>query len=143
MANSNFPPQLVIAYQQAEYHVFDNNNSAFILKVGQFSQPLTKLYEMFDCDNATFITAFNPNSRPLTIAQNQQRQQLLIQDISNAACHFIHGAGRDPEGQWPAESSLLALGLDYSSSILLAEKFQQNAFLWCENNAIPELVWLI
>jgi hypothetical protein len=50
--------------------------------------------------------------------------------------------GFDPSGNWPAEKSFLALGLDLEVSRALGAEFQQNAVLWANADAIPRLILL-
>ena len=55
---------------------------------------------------------------------------------------LIEGIGIDPSGEWPAEKSFLALGLDLETSRALGREFGQNAIVWAGADAIPRLILL-
>ena len=47
---------------------------------------------------------------------------------------------KDRSGNWDGEPSHFVLGIEYANAYQLAEKFKQNAFLWCGADAIPKLI---
>ena len=57
-----------------------------------------------------FITAWNPGSRRLSRAENERRQKALVRELSGTY-RLYPGAGVGAEGAWPAELSVLALGI--------------------------------
>jgi hypothetical protein len=56
--------------------------------------------------------------------------------------HVIDGDGADPSGQWPAERSYLAFGIDADAARELGRRFQQDAVIWIGKDAIPQLLLL-
>ncbi len=93
-----------------------------------------------NCESAIYLTAWNPFSQTLNEAQNRLRQIDLEKDISDLRLSYLRGYGKGDIGTWPAEPSILILGLSLESGKLLAQKYEQNAFLWCDKNAVPELI---
>jgi hypothetical protein len=55
---------------------------------------------------------------------------------------FLPGLGKDPDGIWPPEISILILGLSLEAGKTLAQKYRQNAFVWCSRDRVPELILL-
>jgi len=54
----------------------------------------------------------------------------------------MEGVGKDATGQWPAERSVLALGLDLETSKEIGRHFEQNAIVWSSSDAVPALILL-
>ena len=55
---------------------------------------------------------------------------------------WLEGLGQHPSNQWPGEPSVLILGLSLAAAKVLAEDFEQNAFVWSGAGAMPQLVLL-
>jgi hypothetical protein len=53
---------------------------------------------------------------------------------------FVDGIGQHPSNKWPGEPSVLILNLDLESTKVLAAKYEQHAFVWTGETAVPELV---
>ncbi len=59
----NRPPissETISAYKNINYRVFAP--VPFVLKIGQSSEPLRRLYNEHNCASSAFITAYNPYS---------------------------------------------------------------------------------
>jgi len=54
----------------------------------------------------------------------------------------IPGVGRDPRGEWPAEPSVLVLGISRREAEILGRSYEQNAVVFVERGGAPELVLL-
>lgn len=54
----------------------------------------------------------------------------------------LPGFGQGADGDWTPEPSFLVLGIPLETAKFLAGKYSQNAFLWCPETAVPELVWM-
>ena len=52
------------------------------------------------------------------------------------------GEGRDPEGDWPAEPSVLAVGISRHEAEVIGRSYEQNAIVFIERGKAPELVAL-
>jgi hypothetical protein len=48
--------------------------------------------------------------------------------------------GQHPNNEWPGEPSVLILKLNRESAKVLAMQYEQHAFVWAVETAVPELV---
>ena len=55
--------------------------------------------------------------------------------------HFVHRL-TNASNQWPGEDSFLVLGISLEAVKTLGRRFGQNAVLWCDATAIPQLILL-
>jgi len=149
------PPALIKAYRQAHYIVdlpvnnFDHFDHIDHIKharhikpiqIGQHNSGLAKLMADVDVTTAAYLTAFNPYSEQLSLVDNEAAQQKLISDLTTLNVSVMHGEGRDAHGKWPAEPSLLALGISLQDAEVLADRYGQNAFVWIANrDCVPHL----
>jgi hypothetical protein len=129
------------SYQRAHYRV--TAEPAFILRVGVASPALALLYKQEDVNSAAFITACNPHSNILETAVNHIRQQQLEAQLTQRSLRWFPASGEDPDGHWPAETSCLVLGMDFESACAMARHLEQNAFVYCKDDATPQLVWIV
>jgi hypothetical protein len=137
---SDIPSELIDAYRATNYRVLGEN--PFVLKIGQSSVPLKNLYHEHGCRSAAFLTAWNPFSRPTANDENSRLQALLEIELSGVSTALVPGIGEDSSGQWPGEESTLALGLSLSDAKSIGIRFEQNAFVWIDGDANPELLIL-
>ena len=54
----------------------------------------------------------------------------------------VLGEGRDPRGEWPAEASVLVLGISRREAEILGRSYEQNAIVFIERGQAPELALL-
>lgn len=151
MAQPEISAELVIAYRSTEYCVgppagLDTSSSrTFILRIDQYSEPLSRLFFASGHRCAAFITACNPFSLPQSPELNQAAcahlRDALIRHTSRPE-EIIEGKGSDPSRAWSGEKSFFVLGLDFAASKALGGKFEQNAIVWAGADAIPRLVLL-
>ena len=130
---------LISAYETTNFHV--SAEPDFILTVNKHSSELQNLYNTLNVLSAAFITAWNPFSNTLSQAQNIERNSLLKQDFINQGYDFLNGYGQHPSKDWPAEESYLVLGLCFKDAKVLGAKYEQNAIVWCDGDAITQLVF--
>lgn len=128
VANS-ISAELAKAYHEALY-VIHGEDEDVVLKVGQANPELGALMKMHGVNSAAFLTAFNPYSILSTAEENVLNQNSLIADIQTLGVKSIAGEGGNTSNIWPIEPSVLALGISLQSAELLADRYQQNAFLW-------------
>jgi hypothetical protein len=131
---------LVTAYQNAEYVVFADKE--IVMLIDEQNDELQKLMSHHQCTQAAFITAYNPFSEILKEAENIQRQNQLTEELTRLGYKLIQGLGRDKEDQWPGEKSVLVLNIPLDTAKNLGNKYGQNAIVWIEENAIPQLLLL-
>lgn len=133
-------PALLIAYRSADYIV--EAREPFVLNIDQYSTALATLYSAHNSLTAAFITACNPASQVLPAEDNAARQQVLQQVLQDLGLHCLPGRGEDPAGQWPGEDSFLVLGIEKETACGLGRQFGQNAIVFCNSDAVPQLVLL-
>ena len=140
MLDTTIADNLLESYRNTDYKV--QGQDLFILKIGQSSKPLLRLYKHHRCDCAAFITASNPFSQKLDPSVNAQRHLDLKADLISRSLTFIEGVGLGKDPVWPGEASYLVIGLGLEASRVLGNKFNQNAMVWCDSQAMPQLVLL-
>jgi len=99
------------------------------LHVGETHADLDTLLERYAVDSWAYITACNPASVHLSDADNEDRQRRLEAEIKDAGHLFFLGHGVGQDDQWPAEPSLLILGIPEAEAIELGQKFGQAAIV--------------
>lgn len=127
-------PQLIAAYEEADYAV----HGRFTLNIGRRSAPLDALLEAHDATNAAFVTAANPRGEQLSDEENRTALAALEASLGYP---FYRGEGRDAGGRW-AEPSLLVVGIPRGEAEALGRACRQNAIVYAEKAAAPELVML-
>jgi len=133
-------PSLITAYQNTLYRVLEGGGC--VLRVGEPSPPLLALYRSHAVSCAAFITACNPLSQLLSDAENQQRQAELAAELARRSLTYLEGVGQSASGDWPGEPSFLVLGLALEAAKTMGRAYGQNAIVWCDAAARPELVLL-
>ena len=128
-------PELIAAYEKANYVVFANPHLE--LRVGAASPALDVLLERHGVPSAAFVTAANPRGVQRPPAENEAAMGALEAAL---AFGFLRGEGRDPEGRWAPEPSLLVLGIPREEAHALGRRLEQNAILFAERGAAVELV---
>lgn len=131
---------LLNAYLETDYQV--SSQPGFVLNIDQCSEQLLNAYQRLDVKSAAFITAFNPFSKQLSPLENSDRHTKLVQEIESRKLAFVDGIGQHPSNNWPGEPSILVFGIDRTTAETLGRKFEQNAIVYCNDKAIPELVML-
>ncbi len=137
---SSLDPALLQAYRETRYEV--SADPPVILSIGAASAPLRALHQRFGVECSAFVSACNPFSRPVDAACNAARHAALRRELTAAGWAYLEGFGRHPANDWPAEASLLVLGLALQASRRLGQHHQQNALVWCGADAVPQLVLL-
>jgi hypothetical protein len=123
-----------------ETEYFVHADPAFKMRIGQPCPELARLMAERNTNCAAFITAWNPFSQQLKPEKNEQRQQELKAQLKTRGLRFIDGIGKHPSNEWPGEPSVLILNLDLESAKVLAAQYEQLAFVWSGETAMPELV---
>ena len=143
-ATSNLAPALLQAYRETHYRVNSDSSELepLVLRVGEVSKPLAILHKKFGVDCSAYITAFNPWSECLPDAENAKRQENMLHALRTRSLRWLEGIGKHPGNRWPGEPSVLILGLSLAAAKVLAEDFEQNAFVWSGAGAMPQLVLL-
>lgn len=135
-------PQAALQQAYLDTHYIVDAEPPFILVIGETNMALAALYVARGVDCCAYLTACNPRSQRLSAAANALRQQALTHDIQKTGLAMLEGRGQHPDGAWPAEPSILALGMTRDLACELGRKYEQNAVVLCGPTALPELVWL-
>ena len=131
--------ELIEAYEAADYVVFAEPE--FVLKIGEHSARLDALLQAEHCSTAAFVTAANPRSEKKSAAENAAALAVLDQVIAAAGYPWRAGEGREPDGAW-VEPSRLVLGIYRENAEALGRLFGQNAIVFVEKGAAPQLLVL-
>ena len=131
-------PALWEAYEKTHFIV--QSNPEFVLKIGQYSEELKRLFTSNSLSTAAFITAYNPFSQQLSEGENLERQVKLVKEIQSRGLNLLQGLGQDPDQKWEGEPSLLILDIAFEAAKKIARTYEQNAFVWCEEACTPQLV---
>lgn len=125
-------PSLVRAYRRARYEVF-LPDSTISVGIGQASRDIGDLMQQAGTDTAALLTACNPKSRVVSDEENRQATAALQSAIASGGWQGIATRASAPDGQGPAEAGLLVLGILQHQAESLADRFEQNAFVWFGN----------
>lgn len=129
------------AYRRAIYRL-EVPDGLVDLRIDTYSEPMRVLLDTHGVRTAAFLTACNPGSEREDPAANQAAQAALLDAASRLGHTTLPGVAVDPDGQWPDEESVLVIGIDAAEATMLARRFGQNALVWINAGATPELVWV-
>ena len=140
--DSSPPPDraLIERYEETVYRVRDGDVE-FVLELGRPCEPLARLYRERQKATAAFISAFNPYSQATDPALNEAANERLRADLETGGCEVLEALGSNREGTWE-EASFLALGLGREAATALGRQYRQNAIVFAEADAVPELLLL-
>lgn len=130
--------ELLAAYTATDFVVFDGQER-WALHVGAGSPRVDALLDRHGATRATIVTAFNPRSRVLTPDANEARHRALVRLLEARGLTFLHGEGRDPSGQWTAETECIVFGISLAEGLEIARRFDQNAVVFIERGRAPRL----
>ncbi len=133
-------PDLLVAYKKALYVVY--GAPELVIRVGEPNATLDELLDADGLDTAAYLTAANPGGELQGKTENELSCAALHQGLADAGYICYLGEGRDPEGDWPAEPSILALGITRHEAMVIGRSYEQNAIVFIERGKAPELVVL-
>lgn len=131
--------ETIEAYRAADYVVFADRT--VVLRIGERSPDLDALMGAEGATTAAFVTAANPRGEKRSDEENGVANAALQSFVAAAGYPHFWGEGRDPFGSW-AEPSFLVIGIYRANAEALAQLFEQNAIVFCEQGKAPELVIL-
>ena len=133
---SQLDESLLEAYERTTYRV---HRPSIDIKIGELNEDLSVF--LFD-NNAfswAFVSASNPYSIKISAVENQQRTDALIEYAEQNNWRYLRGEGRSTNSNW-SEDSLFILDVSKQDAIALADRFEQNAFVFGYLDKAPELV---
>lgn len=133
-------PDLIAAYLAADYVVF--GEPELVLRIGEPSAALDALLEAEGAQTAAYVTAANPHGRLAGQTENVLAATALLEAQREAGYACYAGEGRDPQQEWPAEPSVLVVGIARAEAEVLGRGYEQNAIVFLEKGKAPELVML-
>lgn len=134
-------PRLIAAYERAIYAVFASPGVEF--RVGEASDIVDAMMAMSHVSCAAFVSS--ANTRGVATPENERRlaDYLLRSQLDGLKYRVFQGEGRDPEGKWNAEPSVLIMGIPRAEAEALGRRLEQNAIVFIEKGRAPELVVLV
>jgi len=141
LIQSTLSENLVTSYLGTNYQIGTGHDS-ISLQINQYSESLARLLTASKYPCAAIISAYNPFSQLLSDKENQALHEPLMHCLSNCSYAMIESLNTDSAEVWPAEKSFFVLGLDLNTSKSLGQRFNQNAIVWIDNDAIPRLILL-
>jgi hypothetical protein len=132
------PKHLALAYCNATYRV-DMPDGALDIRIGEPSERLDALLREQAAQTWAFITAQNPRSQR-TEVENEQRQQALKRRVTELGFVYFEGHGVSPADDWPAEESLLIVGIPVAVARALGRSFEQFAVVAGELGGAAQLI---
>jgi hypothetical protein len=116
------------AYEQTDYVVFDDDREVSF-RAGSRSSRLAALLGRHDAARWAFLTAWNPGSQPSSRAENDERQDALLDRLVSEGYRCLRAEGRSADGSWPPEESVLALDIPERVARALGRAFGQLAIV--------------
>lgn len=141
--NTNNRIQLLTqAYLNTTYRVYINNINYIDLKIAKYNENLAHWLQSKSLNQFCVITAFNPYSQLLSKQENLARNARLQSELKQLPCQIYKADGIPIDNTWSIENSLFITELDKDIFIQLAIKYEQNAIVSGDKNAIPELIFV-
>lgn len=131
--------RLILAYLNTTYLVL---RPPFVLRIGARNPVFDDWLQAQKAQRYAFLTAWNPRSIPLSLNENRQRNASLSDMLHHAGLRLFPASGAGDGGDWPAEDSFLILDISPELSVELGRRFEQNALVFGQRHAAPELWWL-
>ena len=138
-------PKLRAAYENADYIVFASPGIQF--RIGEPSDVVDAMMAMNHVRTAAFVSS--ATNRGAASPENERRlADFLLRGALDgpplsARYRVYQGEGRDPEGKWTAEPSVLIMGIARAEAEALGRRLEQNAIVWIEKGRAPELAVLV
>lgn len=131
------------AYRATTYTVYlpsgNGGTKNMELRVGHHSAALDQLLGHLHCEEWAFISAANPGSRRLPEAVNAERHRQLHDTVRRLNLPYFAGSGIPDSPDWPAEPSLMVLGVSLKQAQNIASRFGQRAILAGTRGSAPTL----
>jgi len=140
LSDTTIDAATIQAYRETEYRV--HGDEPFTLRIGEANPVLAAVHKQHRVDSSAYVTAYNPYSQALDDAANAQRHAELGRELRLRSLVAIEGLGQHPSNRWPGEVSCLILGLTLEAAKVLGARHEQNAIVWSDADAVPQLILL-
>lgn len=131
--------ELSNAYYASKYSVFLNEDKELILFASGISEYVRDFLLSHQAESCAFITAYNPESKSLSDIENTRRHADLLAHLGGKWPLYL-GEGKSKKGNWPAELSVLIVGVSLEEAREIALKYEQNAFVFAYDTGKSELI---
>lgn len=118
-------PELLSAFKTARYQV---EEPAITINIGEKNLAVDQLLANHRRTTWAFITPYNPQSKVIPNAENEARFEDFKKDVEGFFTFYGQGGGQ--ENEWPAEKSVLILGIAIHEAKKLARKYMQDAIVY-------------
>jgi hypothetical protein len=132
--------ELTTAYRATEYR-FRGDDHEGVVRIGERCLWLEALLQRASMTTWAYITACNPNSIELSDMDNAARMGELRSEVQQLKLPYLPGKAIDPTAKWPAEPSLLILGISLDDAVKLGRRFGQLALVAGELGEPACLTW--
>lgn len=136
-------PAKRLAYLATDYRV-STPTGPITLRIGEACPTMAAALRDGGWATAVFVTAWNPGGEAAEARANAAAQAQLRDELRAAGWSFWEGEGaaREPErhGEWPAEPSVLVLGMLRVAGRALAQAYGQDAVVFVDAAGMVELV---
>ncbi len=130
--------ELLGAYAATDYKVLQPE-APFIVHIGEYSSALALLQAAYGVHCSAMITGYNPYSMTRADAENAAANAALFADIAGLNLPWLPAHGADPSGICPPEPGAWIAGISFEAAFALSQKYQQNAFVFADETAVPRL----
>ena len=130
--------ELLASYAATDYAV-QRPAAPFIVHIGEYSPALAQLQADYGVQSSALITAWNPYSIARPEAENVAANATLFADLAAQNLRWLPAHGTDPSGTCAPEPGAWIAGISYDAAYALSRKYQQNAFVFADDKAVPRL----
>lgn len=134
--------RLAAAYEGTTYWVHAGPQGRFAIRPGIHSTEADELLAAVGAEAWAFVTACNPRSERLADADNAARMARFEAIVRERGLAHVRGEGVGAGHDWPAEPSLLVLGIDEREAAALARGFGQHAIVVGRRGGAARIVWV-
>jgi hypothetical protein len=134
-------PALRAAYERAVYVIYGSPPVEF--RIGEQSEVIEAMMLMSRVACAAFISSANARGATTPEGERRLADFILRNQVAGLKYRVYHGEGRDPQGLWNAEPSILVMGIPRAEAEALGRTLEQNAIVFVEKGGAPALVVLV
>ena len=132
--------ELEHAYLDSVYSVLYNGREYEVI-IGECSERLMDaLFENTNIQSGIILTAWNPESQICSVIENKITNAKLSDDLISHDFTYYDAIGRARNSSWQEESFFI-IDVSKQQAECLAVKYQQNAYIWIEQNKPAELIF--